>query len=515
MKTLLTSLACALAGLALAGTAAGGDFGVTDDGGKFSSSPAAAESFYARVAALGLKQNTLTVPFDPANPTGIVHQEMIQQAVEAAARHDVELVFAIGTGKARAITSNPFGAAQYVAFLRQLVTRFPTVTEYIVGNEGNVWRFWQPQYDRRCRPLAGATYERLLAASYDALKEENPQIQVVGVGLSPRGNDKCRAKSNISTSPVRYLAHMGAAYRASGRDRPIMDALSFHPYPQSNTDSIAVGYRYPNAGVPNLGRIKQAFWDAFNGTAQPTFLEGLRLPVPPSGPTTIPSVFNPEYVTFVLDEVGWQAKVPARAARHYRGKENVRLISEAKQAQIYSQLVHIANCDHSIQSLNYFHLDDEADRDRFQSGLFRADLSVRPAANAVRAAIAADEGRCSARESVWRHATGVVGARARFSGRGGVAFTASAEEEATYTAGVFEASSLPEERDELLASVETDGWGPASELTAAGKLRPYRPMAFRLGGPLDAGSYVYAIRVTATYNRERSSLFVSRPFTVR
>ncbi len=513
---LLKSLVCALLALAFAAPASAGDFGVTDDGGKFSPSAEAAENFYARAEALGLKQNTVTVPFDPANPTGIAHADMIQQALEAAARHHVRIVFAIGTGKARAITGNPFGAAQYIAYLQTLVTRFPMVTDYIVGNEGNVWRFWQPQYDSRCRPAAGAFYEHLLAASYDALKGANTQIQVIGVGLSPRGNDNCRARSNISTSPVHYLANMGAAYRASGRRTPIMDALSFHPYPQSNTDSLAVGYRYPNAGVINLDRIKQAFWDAFNGTAQPTFAEGFQLPSPLPGATDLPPAFAPpKHATFVLDEVGWQAKEPLQASRAYRGRENVRLISEAKQAQIYGQLVHVANCDPSIQSLNYFHLDDESDRDRFQSGLFRADLSMRPAALVVRAAIAADEGRCSGREAMWRHTNGVVGARTRFAlGRGSVAFTARAEEEATYSAGVFDAATMPP-RDELLLSTETAGWGPAGELTASGALQPYRPMAFRLAQSLPPGTYTYAIRITARFNSDRSSLFVSRPFSLR
>lgn len=513
--TLLKSLVCALSALAFAAPAAAGDFGVTDDGGKFSPTAEAAENFYARAEALGLKQNTVTVPFDPANPTGIAHADMIQQALEAAARHDVRIVFEIGTGKARAITGNPFGASQYIAYLKTLVKRFPTVTDYIVGNEGNVWRFWQPQYSSRCRPVAGAVYEGLLAASYDALKGANPQIRVIGVGLSPRGNDNCRAKSNISTSPVHYLAHMGAAYRASGRTTPIMDALSFHPYPQSNTDSLAVGYRYPNAGVVNLDRIKQAFWDAFNGTAQPTFAEGFQLPNPPPGPADLPPAFAPEHAMFVLDEVGWQAKEPLRASRAYRGRENVRLISEARQAQIYGQLVHVANCDPSIESLNYFHLDDESDRDRFQSGLFRADLSMRPAALVVRAAIAADEGRCSGREAMWRHADGVIGTRVRFApGRSDVAFTARAEEEATYSAGVFDATTLPPS-DELLLSSESDAWEPAGELTASGTLQPYRTMAFRLGQPLPPGMYTYAIRITARFNPDRSSLFVSRPFSLR
>jgi hypothetical protein len=306
---------------------------------------------------------------------------------------------------------------------------------------------------------------------------------------------------------------MGASYRASGRTTPIMDALSFHPYPQSNTDSLAVGYRYPNAGVINLDRIKQAFWDAFHGTGQPTFLEGLPLPSPPPGPTSLPPAFAPEHATFVLDEVGWQAKVPGQASSAYRGRENVRLVSEAKQAQIYGQLVHLANCDPSIQSLNYFHLDDEADRDRFQSGLFRADLTARPAAAVVRTAIAADDGRCSGREALWRHATGVVGARTQFTSGGSVAFTARAEEAATYSAGVFDAATLPP-RDELLLGSDASGWALASELTASGSLQPYRPMAFRLGAPLPRGTYVYAIRMRAQFNPERSSLFVSPPVSI-
>jgi hypothetical protein len=40
-------------------------------------------------------------------------------------------------------------------------------------------------------------------------------------------------------------------------------------------------------------------------------------------------------------------------------------------------------------------------------------------------------------------------------------------------------------------------------------------MAFRLGEPLPAGTYVYAIRMTARFNPDRSSLFVSRPFSLR
>jgi hypothetical protein len=511
MKTVLTALVCALSALVLVAAAPAADIGVTDDGAKFTDDP---DAFYSRIESLGLKQNTITVSFDPTVPDAIRDEFRVQAAIEAAARHKIKIVFAVGTGRARAITGNSFGAAQYIAFLRRLVERYPTVEQYIVGNEGNVWRFWQPQYTRTCRPIAAAVYERLLAASYDALKDANPKIRVVGVGLSPRGNDNCHARSNISTSPVHYLAHMGAAYRSSGRTKPLMDALSFHPYPQSNSDSLAVGYRYPNAGVVNLDRIKQAFWDAFNDTAQPTFVEGL--PLPPSPFDAPEPGLEPRHATFVLDEVGWQAKEPRRYSSAYRGRENVRLVSEGKQAVIYAQIVHLANCDPAVESLNFFHLDDESDRDRFQSGLFRADLSARPSAFTVRDAIAADGGECSGRLSFWRHANGVVGAHAVFRvapSAGSWAFGALAEEEANFHAGVFRVSD-DLDRDAIMRSLASKRQAPRLVLSARGFLMPYRQLVFRLGARLAPGRYVYGVRLVARYNPERATLIVSRPFSL-
>ena len=161
------------------------------------------------------------------------------------------------------------------------------MTEFVVGNEPNLTRFWQPQFDRRGRGASGIAFASFLARSYDALKEVNPEITVVGVGLSPRGNDMPRAKSNISTSPVKFIRDLGIGYRRLRRDKPIMDVFGFHPYPARDRDPLAKGYRWPNAGVANLDRIKQALWDAFNGTAQPIVAEE-PVVVPPPPPLRPP-----------------------------------------------------------------------------------------------------------------------------------------------------------------------------------------------------------------------------------
>jgi len=179
----------------------------------------------------------------------------------------------------------------------------------------------------------------------DAVKAVDPKITVIGFGLSPRGNDNPRASSNISTSPVRFIRDLGAAYRASGRLRPIMDEPAFHPYPNpsSANDPLSKGYQWPNAGVPNLDRIKQAFWDAFNGTAQPTFAEA-------GGARSLAALVPPP-TDLVLDETGWQTSIPAESRTAYTGVENSKTVSEATQARIYGDLIRLVACDPDVASL--------------------------------------------------------------------------------------------------------------------------------------------------------------------
>ncbi len=73
--------------------------------------------------------------------------------------------------------------------------RIPTVKTFVIANEPNQPRFWQPQF-RNGKPVAGRDYERVLALCYDALKKVDPTIKVVGGALSGRGNDNARALTN-------------------------------------------------------------------------------------------------------------------------------------------------------------------------------------------------------------------------------------------------------------------------------------------------------------------------------
>ena len=71
-----------------------------------------------------------------------------------------------------------------------------------------------------------------------------------------------------------------------------------------------------------------------------------------------------------IDETGWQVDTTGRAG--YANNENVPAITEAKQAEDYEKLVHLANCEPTLTAFHFFHEIDESDRAGFQSGVLRA-----------------------------------------------------------------------------------------------------------------------------------------------
>src|SRR5438270_419737 len=102
---------------------------------------------------------------------------------------------------------------------------------------------------------------------YATLHASDADAEVIGFGLSPRSNGPSQ------TAPIPFIKGVGAALKASGRTTRIMDEMSVHPYPNPNSpaDSPDVGYANEDFyGIPNLDRVKQAVYDAFKGTPQPT-----------------------------------------------------------------------------------------------------------------------------------------------------------------------------------------------------------------------------------------------------
>jgi hypothetical protein len=502
VKTVRGLFLCAVAALACtaAGTARGGlDVGVTEDTGKAGTGAA----FFATTRDLGLKMNRVSVNWDAKAPATIPQLAQVQGWLPQAQATGTRIVFAVTPVSATDLAASQAARAQFIAFLVKLAKTFPAVKDYVIGNEPNVNRFWRPQFGPAGQALAAAAYEAVLADSYDALKSVSPFITVIGVGLSPRGNDNPNAADNRSRSPVRFLRDLGRAYRASGRVKPLMDELAFHPYPARNVDAPNVGYAWPNAGLPNLGRIKQAVWDAFNGTAQPTFAEPRKTFARP--------------MKLVLDEVGWQVAPLPALANLYFGKETGPTIDEGTQAQYYRDTITFTECDPSVRMLSFFHLVDERDLDRWQSGLERADGSHRPSYDAVKSTLAQTHGNCQGTPTRWRHATFVVSPvaawgnlrKARPVSRKSWSFKAGAGEEFTYRAGIFKAGP----KKGVLARRLAKG-RPKPLLSAKGKIKAKKRVVYFPRRRLKPGKYVYAIRMSATMNPKRVSVLVSRPFRV-
>ena len=475
--------ACALgAAVSFAAPAAAVDFGANDDTGKFADDGGAV--FFSQMAAAGLKQNVLTIRWLPGT-MDIPDVEDLDRAVPVAVASGIKLAFAVYPYPPSAIETGRAKPQEFAAWLDALARRYPDVTTYIVGNEPNINTFWRPQGSGRGLILSGAQFGRFLAAGYDALKAVSPDITVLGVGSSPRG-DRAPAQAGKS-SPVHFLKALGDWYRLSGRQLPLMDGFSFHPYPNPSNFTVPFTWTYgwPNAGIHELPRIKQALWDAFNGTAQPTTVEGLKL---------------------YLDEVGWQVDTTRLGV--YTGFENVRVTTEATQASIYDQLVRFLVCDPDVAQLNFFGYYDERDRGGWQSALRRLDGTERPAHVSVTDAIAATGGACAGGMRSWRPRRVPAEARVSFMPSKGVRariprvfdFTVHVNEDVTVTAGLVPAGTPAARIPRLLGN--------------AGSAVAYKKTPKSIVARPRAGRFILAVAVAAKMNPSRVSVFRSPAFAV-
>src|ERR671917_435023 len=107
VSALIASLAAALA---LAGTASAVDVGVVDD---YGIAPANSSGFVETLTALGMRENRLSIPWDPAAPTTIPNQQALEQYMMLATLRGVRIVFAVAPTKATAITSDSGAAGAY------------------------------------------------------------------------------------------------------------------------------------------------------------------------------------------------------------------------------------------------------------------------------------------------------------------------------------------------------------------------------------------------------------------
>jgi hypothetical protein len=304
-------------------------WGAADDASKYAEDGGA--WFYGELKGANLTQNRWTVGFDQSDPTAIRELPFLERAAPVAQAAGVRVIVSLYSVKAS--QHDPVLFCEWAKLVVRTLNQWG-IHDFIVGNEVNTRLYWSPQRSASGKDVAAPAYLALLATCYDGIHAVDPEANVIGLGLSPR------ASTRESNEPLLFLRDLGRAYRASGRTAPIMDQLSVHPYPSpsSPTDGPDVGYDNPDRfGVPNLDRVKQAVYDAFNGTGQPTTLNGL---------------------TFVIDEIGWQTNTSGYHG--YVNPENVTVITEQQQADyIRAMVARYFACDPTVVGVQLFLLVDE------------------------------------------------------------------------------------------------------------------------------------------------------------
>jgi hypothetical protein len=255
------------------------------------------------------------------------------------------------------------------------------VTDFIVGNEPNLNRFWMPQFGRNGAVASAPAYTRLLARTYDALKDVSPDINVIGGALAARGADDPRSKRQ-TTSPTRFILEMGRAYRASKRARPLMDGFALHPYLSSSKASPTRPHpRSTTIGIADYGKLVGLLGRAFDRTAQ----KGSALPI-------------------YYAEFGVQSRIPLRKRRLYTARRFPAArdaVSEQRQAASYREALDLAYCQPTVAGFLIFHVVDERDLRRWQSGLFYPDDTPKSSLWSFRAAIAPNALSALARCGAW------------------------------------------------------------------------------------------------------------------
>jgi hypothetical protein len=257
---------------------------------------------------------------------------------------------------------------QFAAYTAAIARALPTVRHFVIGNEPNINRYWLPQFNDDGSDAAAPAYEALLADTYDALKAVSPQIVVLGGAVSPRGGD-IPDTIRPTHSPTAFIQDMGTAYKASGRTTPIMDGLAFHPYEDNSSIAPETG-KHPNSktiAIADYSKLVTVLGQGFDGTAQ----RGSTLPI-------------------FYTEFGVETQIPAAKAGLYTGVEpaTVKPVTPAVQGDYYRQAIGLAFCQPTVRAISLFHVFDEPDLNRWQSGLYYVDGKAKASLPIVKKAIA-------------------------------------------------------------------------------------------------------------------------------
>jgi len=316
---------------------------------------------------VGLNAIRVTSIWDPAHPLPDAGELSALRNVAAAAKLDgMQMFTSVYNFGSRTTPLTEEAQASFASYAATLARQVPDLTNFIIGNEPNINRFWLPQFNPDGSDAAAPAYLSLLYRTYTALKAVSPAIKVFGGAISPRGIDR-PGTGRDTHSPTVFIQDLGTAYRASGLTGPVMDALAIHPYPENS--SIPPTFTHANTtpiGIADYTKLVGLLATAFDGTGQP----GSTLPI-------------------LYAEYGIDTQIPSTKASLYTGTEpaTIKPVPESTQAAFYKQAIAMTFCQPNVMGILIFHAFDESALDRFQSGIYYADGTPKSSLPVVRDAV--------------------------------------------------------------------------------------------------------------------------------
>ncbi len=383
--------AAIVAGLVLGGllalpAAAGPTLFVGVDDNAFLAGPAAALPV---AHDLGMTAARVTIDWHPGK-TGLSQNDASQLERLAAASTGMRIVVSVYSTDPWLAPIGDSGRGQYCNYVGSILKNYPTINDVVIWNEPNLSYFWRPQFGDNGSSAAPAAYEALLAHCYDVLHAIRPDVNVIAPATCPRGNDIAWDPQSISHSPGQFILGMGAAYRASGRQRPIFDTVGHHIYGTFSAERPWFVHSSSTAiSEGDWGALMYALSQAFEGTAQP-------IPGECSGGSC---------VSIWYLEAGYQTTVDPAKAMFYSGFEPWKHLVPAAggppdppvpaetswapdQATQIRDGLRLAYCQPYVGAFFNFLLRDESHLAGWQSGPLWADGTPKPSYAAFKQAIA-------------------------------------------------------------------------------------------------------------------------------
>lgn len=298
----------------------------------------------------------------------------LRNAETAAALHGLRVLVALVQDGPAATPLTPEAQAQFAAYAAALAAAFPAFDDLVVGDEPNAAAAWAPQLAPDGTDAAAPVYLQLLARTYDAVKAIDPGVRVWGGPLSPYGETPPAVVGGVA--PAVFVRDLGTAYRASGRQAPVMDGLALRPDPGPPSGGPRVPRpRSTTIGVADYDRLVAALARAFDGTVQ----LGADLPV-------------------LYDGFAVQTRPPRGKTAGYAGSEpSAPVLAETRQGADYAAALRLAFCQPTVAGLAFDRVLDDAALEGSQAGVFYADRTPKSSFYPVRDALLRTRGGSIAR----------------------------------------------------------------------------------------------------------------------